>query len=332
MTKSLSLVLENHNLQAGDDAEQHAALVRLLGHLRPLVRALDRPVEVVLTHVDRIDARAAELDAALGQPLVHVSVPRTASYYDAKNLGFDASSGQIVVFGDSDCWPAEGWLEGLVAAIEGGAGVAAGRTRYQGSTLGRAVSLLDFLYVLGERDGVVTTRNFYANNVAFRREVFAAHRYPEGPFFRGHCQVLGLELAAARIDIAFVDEAVTVHRFPDRLAELVELRLRRGRDLAQLAPRIAAHAQLPISGKAGTWLTWLGRQAIAHRDLSQRTHGLDRVRVETVSLLVAAVDACGMVQAGVADDRALGYVTDRDGLATPAPSPRRALTALPWVA
>ncbi len=73
--------------------------------------------------------------------------------------------------------------------------------------------------------------DLYANNVAFDRPLFAAHSLPEGEaMYRGHCRMLGTRLYCAGIPIQHAHDAHTVHRFPDRVRELVTLRFLRGRD------------------------------------------------------------------------------------------------------
>src|SRR6185503_11031836 len=114
----------------------------------------------------------------------------------------------------------------------------AGRTTYRDDVLGTAATSIDFMYfpsALAEG----CTRNFYANNVAFRREVFAAHGYrSDERIYRGHCQRLGLRLAKAGVPVRYVPRAHTVHRFPDRASELFKLRLLRGADTVEMAPHL----------------------------------------------------------------------------------------------
>ena len=78
-----------------------------------------------------------------------------------------------------------------------------------------------------------------------RRDVFAARRYGSAPnTYRGHCQKLGLRLAAEGVCVRFVPEARTIHRFPDRRRELFTLRLLRGADTVEMA-RPLGDALLP---------------------------------------------------------------------------------------
>jgi hypothetical protein len=113
--------------------------------------------------------------------------------------------------------------------------VASGLTSYPGP-LARIANQLDFPY-FEKRDGYV--RNFFANNVAFTREVFARHMYPTiGTMYHGQCQVLGLTLAREGVQIAFVKDAQVEHAWPEDAREWFKVRLLRGADARQLLPYV----------------------------------------------------------------------------------------------
>ena len=212
----------------------------------------------------------------------------------------------------------------------------AGRTTYREDLLGTAATTIDFMYFdspLGER----CTRNFYANNVAFRREVFARYGYlSEERIYRGHCQVLGLRLQAAGVPVRFVPEARTIHRFPDSVRDFARLRLLRGADSHELTPHLA-RAYLPRG------LQWLGDlrpaaslavltarlgmslRALNHQDLPP-VKGVRRAACVGAIVGLSLVDAAGAlagatglgrprVRDGALANEGLGYHTDRDGLA-----------------
>jgi hypothetical protein len=245
---SCALVLETNNLRGGDEPGLVvASLARLLRHLGAQTRSLGTLRELVITH-DGLDAVARTvLERAAARPIAFVELPEGAGYYEAKNRGFDATTAEVVAFGDGDCWPDAAWLETLLAPFaepDAAVQVVAGRTTYRDDVLGAATTAIDFMY-FPTPFGPGCTRNFYANNVAFRRDVFARFRYlPAADVYRGHCQQLGFRLHAAGVPIRFAPAARTVHRFPDSARELVRLRFLRGADTVAVAPSLA-RAVLP---------------------------------------------------------------------------------------
>src|SRR4051812_49226156 len=107
MTLTTALVLETHNLQGGGaDSEQMVAGVeRLLVHLGAQTRPLPSLTEVVITHQGLpVDAQERLVKAA-GRALEFVLLSAGEDYYQAKNVGFDATRADVVAFGDTDCWP-----------------------------------------------------------------------------------------------------------------------------------------------------------------------------------------------------------------------------------
>jgi hypothetical protein len=237
-----SLVVESWNIDG--DAN---ALATLLGKLAPQLA----DVEVVVTHTGLSTDARASLDAFAGRAIHWLELPRDAGYYEHKNAGFAATSGDVVAFIDGDCDPTPGWLAALLAPFATGARVVAGATTYAGA-LAPLANELDFPYFDAQRRpfGATSTTapptvlNFFANNVAFARDVFAARRYPTiTPMFHGQCQVLALQLAQAGIAITFAPAARITHAWPDGTREWLHVRLLRGADTTQLLPYVlAAHA------------------------------------------------------------------------------------------
>lgn len=350
-TSTYALVLETNNLRGGDDpAAVVATLARLLRRLRAQTRPIAALDELVITH-DGLDATAqAALRAEAGRAIAFVELPEDVGYYEAKNRGFDATRADVVAFADGDCWPDPAWLEALLEGFaDPTAQVVAGRTTYRDDLLGAAATAIDFMYFptpLGQD----CTRNFYANNVAFRRATFDRFRYQTAAdIYRGHCQKLGFRLHAAKVPIRFAPRARTIHRFPDTARELVRLRLLRGADTVAVAPAlasavlpgpVAAFGRIPGAAPLGVLAARLAfsAHAVNRQDLTAVT-GLRRAACLAGVLGITLLDAAGAVartvgltDLGVRDgslDRArLGYHGDGDGLTTStivaAPSPARA--------
>jgi len=235
----LSIVVEGWNTDG--------AVERVLAQLAPQVG----DAQVVVTHTGLTSKQRAAAEARLGRGIDWVVLAKDAGYYDHKNRGFDVSTGDIVAFLDGDTDPSPGWLAAITAPFAHGAQVVAGATSYPGelSALG---TRLDFPVFAAEQPGCV--RNFFANNVAFARAVFAARRYPELPMFHGQCQVLALQLRAAKIAIRFAPQARVTHAWPEDLREWLEVRLLRGADTVSLLPHVVgayAPRALPAVAKLG---------------------------------------------------------------------------------
>ena len=173
-----ALVLETNNLRGGADlAKVAGSLARLFEHLKGQSLALSRLAQVVVTHDGLPEPVCDELRRSSGLALQFVLIDASTGYYAAKNLGFaalDAARCDHVVFADADCIPAADWLEQLLLPLcaEQPPAVVAGRTSYSSSLAGTALTTIDFMYFPSPLQAGAT-RNFYANNVVFRREVFA---------------------------------------------------------------------------------------------------------------------------------------------------------------
>ena len=308
--QTTALVIETNNLSGGlngGSANVIASLARLLTHLRDQRRAIATLTEFVITHEGALaDADRALLCDAAGRALTFYKLADGASYYDAKEAGFDATSADVVVFGDSDCWPDEQWLSAILAPFDDERVQAvAGRTCYRGDLLGTAATTIDFMHFkspLGER----CTRNFYANNVAFRRAVFDGVRYRDGEgFYRGNCQVAGIKLVEQGVAVRFEPKARTTHRFPDSARELMKLRLLRGEDtvvlkrhLKRALPRGARWA-LEL-GPVSTAAVLAGRFASSVASLNRQdmpeVRGARRAACVALIAGLSLVDAAGAVR------------------------------------
>ena len=276
------------------------------------LQALD---ELVITHTGFNEAQRNGLAEAAGRALRFVEVG-AAGYYQAKNLGFAATTAEVVAFGDADCWPESGWLSRLLApVVEGRVEVCAGRTTYRPDLLGTAATTIDFLY-FESPGGQRETRNFYANNVAFRRATFG--RYATGDsFYRGHCQVLGLQLKRDGVRIAFEPRARTLHRFPDSARELLQLRLMRGSDAVALTPHLFEEFPfLRVAGPLAPAAVLAARlgfsvAALGKQDMPE-LRGLERLACLSAIAALSLADAAG---AALRLPRtALSYHADVDGL------------------
>lgn len=321
-----SLVLETHNLEGGH-GDIGDGLERLLERLATQTYALPRLADFIITHRGIDDTSRIACERAAGAPITWLELPDEAGYYEAKNRGFDVARGDVVVFADADCWPDPDWLESLLSPFaDPDVRAVAGRTTYRRDLLGTAASTIDFMYFptpLGAR----YTRNFYANNVAFRRDVFGPRRFGEHEMYRGHCAVLGLDLHDARIPIVFAPGARTIHRFPDSVRELLKLRLMRGRDTYELTPKLmknVVRSRVPRIGPVMPLAVLAARLGFSIKSINKQdmppARGLKRLAVAGTVAAISAVDMLGAAAGGfgllAADPHAaLSYHGDDDKLA-----------------
>jgi glycosyltransferase involved in cell wall biosynthesis len=357
MKNSVSLVLETNNLHGGAGTVD-STLAELLVHLRGQTFPLSSLAELVVTHEGLADAAQRALERAAGRSITFVRLPPGTGYYAAKNRGFEKTTAEVVVFGDGDCWPDPAWLDALASHFDDEAvRVVAGRTSYRGDLLGTAATTIDFMYFGAEGDSSrpegargshARTRNFYANNVAFRRGTFERARYVlDDAFYRGNCQVLGLLLQETGVPIVFEPRARTTHRLPDSRKDFARLRLLRGADAVALTPHLArAYLPRPLRRLAevpGLEALVLGsRLLFSVRSINRQdmppVHGTSWLACAGLTAAISALDAAGacLQRAGlmhlVAKDEpmgnvALAYHDDVDALSnafttskTPAPA------------
>lgn len=213
-TPSFSLVLETENLaKAG-----LTALSQCLHSLEDQTLSPTRANEVIL--VDSQDAPAARIEELrTAFPWVEVvQVDKDTPYYAAKMAGFKKTTGELVVFCDSDCRYANDWLEQLLGVFEKhpDADVAAGETDIAiDSVFSFAVALIWGFPTYSDRPEPYPVRYYAANNVAFRRKVLESLPIPdEVEVYRGNCSVHSVQMRRAGWQLYKNDQARTQHPLP----------------------------------------------------------------------------------------------------------------------
>ncbi|MBL9024856.1 MAG: glycosyltransferase [Myxococcales bacterium] len=325
----VSIVIETFNLLGGD---VESGLRALAARLRAQTSPLASEADLVVTHVGLGRASRARLDDAFGRPARWVELPETADYYEHKNQGSAAAEGDVVAFTDGDCAPVPAWLASLVSPIVAGeCRVVAGRTAYPPGSASLAGTALDFP-LLKSAVSPRAVRNFFANNVAFERSVFAAHPYPKiAGMFHGQCQVLAMQLEAEGIVVRHEPEALVHHAWPQGPRALIEARLLRGADARALlvhvarayTPGLSRHAERAGAAPA---LALLGLRSAFAAAQVVRVRPSARVIAASLGVIAATatVDAAGVLAPRAVYTRCRASAGVMRAMSITRPSPPRA--------
>ena len=158
-----------------------------------------------------------------------------ASYYQLKNYGADSSQGNIIIFLDSDVTCNTSWLENILRPFQENEHiqVVAGRTELEAlSTIQQSQTLVTFFDNYKKIESMSITENFFANNVAFKKELFQKYKFPiNHKTTRTSCTQLAINLSRDGIDIYKQHHAIVHHRSAHNLSELLFRSFIEGRDL-----------------------------------------------------------------------------------------------------
>ncbi|MEC4803219.1 MAG: glycosyltransferase family A protein [Jaaginema sp. PMC 1079.18] len=189
LNPSFSLIVETENLINADIA----GLSRSLASLVNQTLSPEKAQEVLL--LDSGDT-PPQLLTQLGDryPWIKVhTVPDTASYYQAKMLGAEIATGEIVVYCDSDCLYEATWLENLLRPFSQNPDIAivAGETMTRGVGIYGTAMVLAYIFPpFSQTTDLTPEKQYFLNNAAFRREFLLQHPIPtQLPLYRGNCAI-----------------------------------------------------------------------------------------------------------------------------------------------
>jgi hypothetical protein len=192
---SLAVVIEWENAVLAKLSRTMRMLEQLRQQLTEIAPLLGEKAEVLFLY-DQTRVSAEFIQKAVGKvfgnaQFCEVKVISTTGkrYYELKNESLLYTQKDLLVFLDSDVVPEDGWLRGLLKAFEQeDTKVVCGNTYVSPDGLyGKAMALFWFFPLRQDDEGLVTSNCFFANNVAFRREVLKKYPFPDLENFRGQC-------------------------------------------------------------------------------------------------------------------------------------------------
>lgn len=222
---TVSIIVECDNLRHADAVRTEALFTALPEEIARAAAAFKLAAVELLLLYDSTTVNSAAAIALhnyrdeLGSRGVNTQIlaRRNSSYYDLKNEGAEASAGELLVFVDSDVIPEPCWLENLCRPLcdDASVSIIGGNTYIAPNSLYSKVFALGWFLPLRSATAPISARRFFfANNVAFRRNVFLAYKYGRSPTFRGCCSALAERLRADGFEIHHQPLARAAHPPP----------------------------------------------------------------------------------------------------------------------
>jgi len=249
----------------GMTAEVHALASRL-GELLAAVRSDVLAGEILIIAENRQVTEVAPREH-VSDDIALVSIPAARGLGYNRNRALEAASGDVVVFVDDDCWPADTWLHELLAPLDDPTIHAVmGNVHIRPSTfLGDSISALGFpaggstgFAVMFPVDEEGFTTHISTLNCALRDETFATvGRFDESLVFGGEDGELSHRISSAGLRVKFQPTALVEHDARSSLSEFSRWFFRRGRAACQYSRRVPAGGTIGrrlVSYKTILWL------------------------------------------------------------------------------
>lgn len=239
MPSSVAVIVEWENALLSDLGRARRMLRRLGDQAMAYARNRPTTFELIVVYNPRdIDvavpelAVAAEVDTRQWPGTIRMLAAPDLHYYNQKNFGATQTEADVVVFLDSDVIPDDGWLRCLLDAMDDSRHVAVGGETYMSrdTFLDRVFATFWIFEPRRNRTGVYDESGFFANNVAFKRDFFLSHRFPEADCYRGQCTQLARSIRRAGFVIKRHGEAYVSHPAPRGFKHVVSRAVCHGYD------------------------------------------------------------------------------------------------------
>ncbi len=265
MSKLVSVIVEWENAKLSDLDRAERMLARLGRQMAEAARKRDLKAELlVLYDSDEIDpavpraAIASQIDAAAWPGTIALVPAPGKRYYEQKNAGAELAQGEILIFLDSDVVPDEGWLDGLLDALDDPNVDFVGGEAYHATDTLHDRLFAAFWGFSPRRPsrGVYRRQSFYANNLAVRRQTFLANPFPDAAAYRGQCAQLAKSMRGKGIPVYRQGASVVSHPPPRGARTFVVRALCQGHDTIYWKSRSRFGALLHAN-PAASLLRWL---------------------------------------------------------------------------
>jgi len=251
----------------GMSPEVHG-LARRLTDLLAAVRTDDLTGEVLIIAENPRVAEVAPHET-VEDGIVLVSIPSARGLGYNRNRALEAAAGDVVVFVDDDCWPADDWLHELLTPLEDPTIHAVmGNVHIRPSTfLGDSISALGFpaggstgFAVMFPVDAEGFTTHISTLNCALREDTFTrVGPFDESLVFGGEDGELSHRISSAGLRVKFQPTAMVEHDARASLPEFGRWFFRRGRAACQFSRRVPAGGTIERRLVSYSQILWLHR-------------------------------------------------------------------------
>lgn len=222
MNPRISVIVEWDNVHLRSSIELAERSLRCLA---AELSAIDQTFEVVVLFDEHDRHDVAALTARHFTDFRPALVGLDARpYYEMKNAGFAIARGELIVLWDSDIEMAHGGLRTIIDAFDDPARQVVGGSPFidPSSFMGRAWSVLSVFPPRSRGDVIEPVPRFFANLVAFRRDVVERYRFPDDNRMRMQCVELSARLIADGVVVWRASGARVKHPPPETVGNVVQ--------------------------------------------------------------------------------------------------------------
>ena len=274
--RTFSIILETENLTTSDIKGLQKSIASLAA------QSPEQANEVLLIDSGNIPKELLN-QLQLSYPWLKIkTVPPETEYYESKMLGFEWTTGEIVVYYDSDCIYDRNWLVTLIGSFDNvNIQIVGGETTTDGVGLYETAMALCYIFPqYSGRSDLFAVNQYFLNNVAFRRSVLKAISIPTNlPLYRGNCVIHAQTLLATGYTIWRQPKARSLHAPPNGLNHWFKRFLLIGHDLYWQKRLVGS--PLALLGKGGTGEDCMGDGVSDDPTIGQRRSklaiGVDRI-------------------------------------------------------
>lgn len=250
-----SVIVEWHNMTHAELDRATRMLAELTSQATSLYSSdeksavrLAKPLDLVIVF-DSDQRSLQQVQSALGDltNAIDSIVPRLVSISDAsyckfKNAGAAVSTGEIIVFLDSDVIPEPNWLAAFLETFtDPRISVVVGNTYVDCNgprAYPKAMALTWMFPLRDSSDRLTLSTWFYANNVAFRRDAFVSRNFSDVPgFTHAPSRLLVERLRREGVAIWHAGNARASHPPPNGSLHFVMRAIAGGKARASFEPR-----------------------------------------------------------------------------------------------